>query len=156
MKKILGVLGICILLVSPLSLAESGTANCNNIEHRNGTILDDPPEWANGKFNGTWGLSVLGLPAAELGWVEGYFFAAGIFGRFEGYFAEWKDEEPVSFIAGFILLFNMVGYVGSLQNPDNGTFFSGLGAPNENGEFYYRINLIIGPSWYMQGKWEEL
>ena len=50
----------------------------------------------------------------------------------------------------------MVGYLGSLQNPDNGTFFSGFGAPNENGESYYSINLIIGPSWYMQGKWEEL
>jgi hypothetical protein len=158
MREILGNFVICTILLSPITLSETvisdekGTEEIENDSH----IFNDPPDWATGKFNGTWGLSLLGLPAVELGWVEGYFSAVGIFGRLEGYFAEWKDEEPVSFITGFILLYNMIGYVGSIQNPDNGTFFGGLGAPNENGGFYYRINLIFGPSWYMAGTWEEL
>jgi len=161
MKKILGIFGICIILVSPVVLSEitisdekliQSIVNVNNEP----PFTYDPPSWATGRFNGTWGISLLGLPAVELGWVVGYFSAAGVFGRLEGYFAEWEDEEPVSFIAGFIILYNMIGYVGSIQNPDNGTFFGGLGAPNENGEFYYRINLILGPSWYMEGTWEEL
>ena len=158
MKKIIGTLGICIILLSPFTLSETVISDEKGIEEieNDSHIFNDPPDWATGKFNGTWGLSLLGLPAVELGWVEGYFSAVGIFGRLEGYFAEWKDEEPVSFITGFILLYNMIGYVGSIQNPDNGTFFGGLGAPNENGDFYYRINLIFGPSWYMAGTWEEL
>ncbi len=158
MRKILGIFVICTILLSPITLSETVISDEKGIEEieNDSRIFNDPPDWATGKFNGTWGLSLLGLPAVELGWVEGYFSAVGIFGRLEGYFAEWKDEEPVSFITGFILLYNMIGYVGSIQNPDNGTFFGGLGAPNENGEFYYRINLIFGPSWYMAGTWEEL
>ena len=119
-------------------------------------VLDDPPGWANGEFNGTWGVSLLGAPAVELGWVEGYFSAMGVFGRVEGYFAEWKNEEPISYISGFIILFNMIGVIGSIENPDNSTYFMGLGTPNEYGEFYYRINLFIGPSWYMTGNWREI
>jgi hypothetical protein len=161
MKKILLILGISIMLLTPvvlsenIKLIENTTEENINCNVRN-TRYMDPPGWANGRFNGTWGLNILGVPAVELGWVYGYFDAIGIFGRLEGYFAEWKDEEPVSFITGFIILYNMIGYVGSIENSSNGTFFSGLGAPNENGEFYYRINLFIGTSWYMEGTWEEI
>jgi hypothetical protein len=161
MKKTLWIFWISIILLTPMVLSENIIPIKNETEEiENYEVVDkkylDPPAWANGRFNGTWGLNVLGVPTIELGWVYGYFDAVGIFGRLEGYFAEWKDDEPVSFITGFIILFNMIGYVGSIENPDNGTFFSGLGAPDENGEFYYRINLIIGPSWYMEGTWEEL
>ena len=128
--------------------------NSNNV--LNPDFFDDPPGWANGEFNGTWGISLLGLPAVELGWVFGYFAAVGIFGRIEGYFAEWKDDEPVSYIAGYVIAYNMIGVVGNLTNTNESTFFMGLGAPNENGEFYYRISLFLGPNWYIMGTWREL
>jgi hypothetical protein len=159
-KKTILVLGVIAILICPIVLSEHTNIDesTSSNEHKiyPEMMSDDPPEWANGKFNGTWGISLFGLPVAEMGYVYGYYNALGIFGRLEGYFGEWKDPEPVSFITGFIILFNMVGYVGSIENPDNGTFYSGLGAPNENGEFYYRINLIVGPSWYIEGTWEEL
>jgi len=160
MKTTIMIFGVILLLVCPMVLSEqpikyeSQTMRNFDIDHK--MMENEPPDWANGQFNGTWGLNLFGMPVAELGYVYGYFDAVGILGRLEGYFGEWSDPEPVSFIAGFIFLFNMIGYVGSIDNPDNGTFYSGLGTPNENGEFYYRINLIIGPSWYMEGTWEEI
>lgn len=36
------------------------------------TKLDDPPEWAEGEFNGTYGKIVLGKPSVELGWARGF------------------------------------------------------------------------------------
>ena len=116
--------------------------------------MGDPPQWATGNFSGEWGISVLGFPAIPLGWVEGYYSAAGISGRIEGFFAEYDVEEPTAYIEGVVILFNMMGVVGDLGS-ENATFFMGLGVPNENGEFYYRISLIIGPSFYMMGTWNE-
>ena len=115
-----------------------------------------PPDWATGEFNGIWGLSALGAPALELGWVEGYFSVLGIFGRIEGDFAEWKNNEPTGYLSCFVIGYFMIGVIGDYINHTNSTYFVGLGAPNENEEFYYRINLIVGPSWYIMGMWREI
>jgi hypothetical protein len=88
--------------------------------------------------------------------VEGYFSVFWIFGRIECNFAEWKNEEPTGYLTGFVIGYYMIGVIGNYIDPNNSTFFVGLGAPNENGEFYYRINFIIGPSWYMTGTWQEI
>ena len=154
------ILSICILASTSAISTQAILLEKNNRKTSNNyhdlENLYDPPEWANGEFYGTWGVSLFGLPLLELGWVYGYFSAIEVFGRLEGYFAEWKDDDPKSFITGYILLYNMIGFIGEIDNPDNGTFFMGLGTPNENGDFYYRINLIFGPSWYMIGTWKEI
>jgi hypothetical protein len=161
MRKKVIIIGICILMLTtvlssqPIYSKETYKDDFKN-NYTSKLNFNDPPDWADGEFNGTWGISFLGLPLLELGWVYGYFSAIEVFGRLEGYFAEWKDNEPKSFITGYIILYNMIGFIGEIDNPDNGTFFMGLGAPNENGEFYYRISLIFGPSWYMAGTWREI
>ncbi len=160
MKKIFIFFGICIILLSQNVMA----INNKFIDEKNKftdfslkqIIKDDPPNWATGEFNGTWGVSAGGLPVLELGWVEGYFDNLGIFGRIEGDFAVWENDEPTAYISGIIIGYYMIGVVGDYLNPDNATFYVGLGTPNENGEFYYRINLFIGPSWYMEGTWREI
>jgi len=119
-------------------------------------IKDSPPGWATGEFNGTWGIGIGGFPAVELGWVKGYFDAVGVFGRIEGDFATWENEEPTAYISGIVIGYYMLGVVGDYINPNNATFYVGLGAPNENGTFYYNINLFIGPDWYMEGTWSEI
>ena len=161
MRKIIIIIGICVLLISTNVLSATNTitekieekTEINNFKRED---IDDPPGWATGEFNGTWGISALGLPALELGWVEGYFSVLGIFGRIEGDFAEWKNNEPTGYISCFVIAYYMIGLVGDYKNPDNSTFFVGLGAPNENGEFYYNLNLFVGPSWYMIGTWREI
>ena len=115
----------------------------------------DPPSWADGAFNGTWGLTLLGVPVAELGWIEGYFSAVQFFGRIEGYFAESGEEEATAKLEGFIILFNLIGVISNISSNES-TFAMGLGGPSENGDFYYRISLILGPSWYIAGKWREI
>ena len=105
-RKVL-IIGICVLLSTfstQATLLEENNGKTINKYH-NLEDLNDPPDWANGEFNGTWGVSLLGLPLLELGWVYGYFSAIEVFGRLEGYFAEWKDYNPKSFITGYILLF---------------------------------------------------
>jgi hypothetical protein len=160
MKKVINFCIFVLMLSTVLSAQPINTKEkqINNFEYKyiNKSDFNDPPDWADGEFNGTWGISLLGLPLLELGWVYGYFSAIEAFGKLEGYFAEWKDDEPKSFISGYIILYNMIGYVGEIDNPDNGTFFMGIGTPNENGEFYYRISLILGPNWYMTGTWREI
>jgi hypothetical protein len=156
---------ICYIFISIIfsQLALSHSINSNEYLEKKfiwkNRLIDfdnDPPGWATGEFNGTWGLSVLGLPAVELGWIYGYFSLINIFGRIEGYFSEWKYEEPTAYITGYIILYNMIGVISDIDNGDNTSFFMGLGVPNEKGVFYYRINLIFGPSWYMTGTWKEI
>ena len=161
MKKIIGIVGICIIILAQNVIAINNELINEANEISDGCvdkqiIKDDPPDWATGEFNGTWGVSIGGLPSLELGWVEGYFDNLGIFGRIEGDFAIWGIEEPTAYISGFVIGVYMIGVVGDYINPDNATFYIGLGAPNEDYEFYYRINLFIGPSWYMEGTWREI
>ena len=161
MKKIICILGIFVIIFAQNVLAINNKLINESLEvsdsfFKNKIIRNDPPSWANGEFNGTWGIGLGGIPAVELGWVEGYFDAVGIFGRIEGDFAVWGNEEPTAYIRGIILGYFMLGVVGDYINPDNATFYVGLGAPNENGTFYYNIHLFIGPSWYMEGTWREI
>ena len=161
MKKIIIIFGICMLVISTNVLSATNiftnqTEEKIEINDFNRFNIDDPPDWATGEFNGTWGACPLGLPAIELGWVEGYFSVAGIFGRIEGDFAKWENNEPTGYFSCFVIGYYMLGVLGDYLNPDNSTYCVGLGAPNEYGEFYYRLNLIVGPSWYMTGTWREL
>ena len=161
MKKIFIFFGICIVLIAQNIAATNNiyidekSYTLDNFLYKE-IIKDDPPDWATGEFNGTWGISIGGLPAIELGWVEGYFDNLGIFGRIEGDFAVWQNDDPTAYMNGIIIGYYTIGIVGDYINPDNATFYIGLGAPNEDGEFYYRINLFIGPSWYMEGNWREI
>ena len=161
MRKTIIIIGICVFLFSTNVLTAKNinagqTNKITEIKYINKYSINGPPDWATGEFNGTWGLSALGLPALELGWIEGYFSVLGIFGRIEGDFAEWKNNEPTAYLSCFVIGYFMIGAIGDYINPTNSTYFVGLGSPNENGEFYYRINLIVGPSWYMMGTWREI
>ena len=121
---------------------------------KNSFTYDTHPSWAMGNFSGEWGISFLGFPIISLGWIKGYYSVLGLTGKIEGVFSEFKDEEPQAYIKGFVLLYNMIGVVGDIET-GNGTFFMGLGFPNEKGEYYYRISLIVGPSFYMMGNFKE-
>jgi len=161
MKKLLCIFGIILIIFAQNAIGINYKMNQGKDEildtfSEKKIIQKDPPAWATGEFNGTWGISIAGLPAVELGWVEGYFDAFGILGRLEGDFAVSENEEPTAYINGFIIGFFMLGSVGDYVNPSNSTLFVGLGAPNENGTFYYNIHLFVGPSWYMQGDWKPI
>ena len=153
MRKMIGIFIICTILFAQNVIAIKNNTELNQEKN---LITNDPPDWATGEFNGTWGISIAGVPTLELGWVEGYFDTLGIFGRIEGDFAVWDNQEPTAYISGWIIGYYMLGIIGDYINPDNATFYVGLGAPDEYGLFYYRINLFIGPSWYMQGTWREI
>ena len=74
-------------------------------------ITDSPPDWATGNFSGTWGISILGIPTIELGWIKGY-FQIGIVGRVEEVFAEYDKSETAQ-ICTLIIGYFFLGMVGN-------------------------------------------
>ena len=108
--------------------------------------LDDPPEWANGNFTGVWGLTLLGVPLAPVGWISGYYENIGL-GRFAGVFAEFNQTNATGALIGMMLWVFFIGGVGSLAT-ENGTYVAGIGVANET-HYYVRLHGIIGPSYYI-------
>ena len=152
MKKILAVLGICILLAIMPTMSAVSHQKVDTIETQMPT--DTPPEWATGNFTGEWGLSVLGVPFVPLGWIEGYYAQSGILGRYEGYFAEFNVTNATGKIAGFMLGPFMIGGVQDIAT-GNGTWFVGIGGVNETQQFYWRLTGILGPNFYIYGTYTE-
>ena len=108
--------------------------------------LEDPPEWANGNFTGTWGLTILGVPTPPIGWIVGYYENIGL-GRFAGVFAEFNETNATGGLIGLMLWVFFIGGVGNLAT-QNGTYVSGIGVANET-HYYVRLHGIIGPSYYI-------
>ena len=130
--------------------------------------LDDPPEWADGEFNGTYGKIILGKPSDELGWMEGYWssnpigFSPFETGRIEGYFGEWEDEEPINIIKTNLFSYFkypyfhsfMIGTVTAIAT-DNEKFCISFGRIGIDGTLNYNSLVITGDNIYFTGNYSE-
>jgi hypothetical protein len=109
-------------------------------------INDTPPSWATGNFSGVWGVTILGVPTAPLGWITGYYQTIGL-GRLEAVYATFNETNATSFLKGIMLWIFFLGGAGNIQT-GNATWVTGIGVANDT-HFYWRINAIIGPSFYI-------
>jgi hypothetical protein len=149
MKKIISILVICVFLsVLPLTTAAPIQKDLSIQRAPAPTTYDNetPPTWATGNFSGVWGVTVLGVPLAPAGWITGHYQKIG-FGRLEAVYAEFNQTNATSFLRGIMLWIFFFGGAGSLAT-GNATWVSGIGVANET-HFYWRINAIIGPSFYI-------
>ena len=161
MKKQMIILVVCVsvfFVCMPTTTAVF-PQSVNNLKTRVSTvdettlITDSPPDWATGNFSGTWGISILGIPTIELGWIEGY-FQVGIVGRVEGVFAEYDKSETAQ-IGALVIGYFFLGVVGN-ETTGNWTYCVGLGGFDEtSSEFYFNLHLFLGPGFYMRGTFSE-
>ena len=172
-KKVLLLVILGVLIVSgfgsSIILASSsyniGINNVSNFETVNN--MNDPPEWAMGSFNGTWGRCFLGIKTDELGWIEGYWeseiigFTQFEKGHFECYSGEWADEEPTMFVKAEYLAYHISDGLLSFGKStttyiDTGKVSSSiaLGRLRLEGTFEYRF-MILGVNWYFNGNWDK-
>jgi hypothetical protein len=155
MKKTLVILGICLLVVSMtaatgMPIKEFGNLRTHQVPYNPTKLTNDPPDWATGNFSGVWGMNLLGIPLPPAGWVEGY-YSDVLVGRLEGEFAEFNVTNATAYLKAIAFGPFLLGAVGSMET-GNGTWITGLGGVNET-NFYWRINLIIGPTFYMYGNY---
>ena len=158
MKKILVIGGVCLLLITMPIITALPTELVQNphtlmpILKKQTISLDEPPDWAKGNFTGVWGLNVLGIPLAPIGWIVGYYQNIGL-GNFAGVFGSFNDTNATGAIIGIMLWVFFLGGVGSIET-GNGTYVSGIGVANET-HYYVRIHAIIGPSFYIHVKYTK-
>ncbi|MBN1280741.1 MAG: hypothetical protein JXA00_03740 [Candidatus Thermoplasmatota archaeon] len=107
---------------------------------------DTPPDWATGNFSGVWGITIFGIPLPASGWITGYYQRIGL-GNFDAVYATFNETNATSFLRGIMLWIFFLGGAGSLAT-GNATWVSGIGVANQT-HFYWRINAIIGPSFYI-------
>jgi hypothetical protein len=130
------------------------TASAYNKEISNNKIhclISDPPDWASGYFYGIVGLTDYnGRTQNHMGYTAGY-CQDNFKGHFAGLISSDSDRDPELFIAGKItgsLLF------GSIRNitTEKHLGIVGIGIRNET-HFYFRLMAIIGPTFYIAGKY---
>ncbi len=160
MKKILFTIGICVLLLAMTSIHALPLPLQKGLGIRETPqktlVQDTPPDWAAGNFSGEWGITLFGIPAAPLGWIEGYFSDTPGWGRLEGDYATFNETNATSKLSGFMIWIFFLGGVQDIETA-NGTWVSGIGVANET-HFYWRLNAIIGPSFFIHceySKFEE-
>ena len=153
MKKLLIIVGICLLIVVPTSTAvPMKVAQPDSVipQTTQGYFDNEtPPDWATGNFSGIWGLNLLGQPLPPAGWVAGYYSFNGLVGRFEGVFDVFNETNATGAIGGFFLGWFMFGRIMNVST-GNWTGFVGIGGANTT-HFYWRIMGIVGPTFYMYG-----
>ena len=144
-KKIfIGVILCCFLFVNIIPI------NVISI-----TTNMPPPRWANAEFKGTWGVSIDGEPANELGQAEGYLDTMGRMGAIEGILPVSQNDYKL-YIKGIIVSSFMIGVIGIYNNSDSIRFYVGLGDIYEDGELYYNIYLLNFSTLYIKGTWSEI
>lgn len=150
LKKLLMNISICclvILLPTAVGLpAHQQVPNLQSYLNTQSRIMDDIPDWANGNFTGEWGITLFGIPAAPAGWITGYYENIGL-GKLDAVYAIFNETNATAFLRGIMLWIFFMGGAGSLQG-GNATWVVGIGVANET-HFYWRINAIIGPSFYI-------
>jgi len=152
MKKIILFVGLCCLvLIAPITIGASiqKTIPSKQIIPSNHAVAPcaEPPAWAKGNFSGFWGITVLGVPLAPIGWITGYYQNIG-FGKLEALYADFNQTNATSSLGGFMLWIFFFGGATNLQT-GNATWVSGIGIANQT-SFYWRINALIGPSFYIR------
>jgi hypothetical protein len=152
MKKIvIMTFVICIVLSSMSSATTLPLQKNNKIQQllpQATTTMENqtPPDWAKGNFSGVWGITVLGVPAAPSGWITGYYQNIG-FGKLEAVYADFNHTNATAYLNGFMVWIFFLGGTGNLPT-GNVTWVTGIGVANQT-HFYWRINAIIGPSFYI-------
>ena len=159
MKKILLILGICLLIglptTSALSLSKLGSIRSDNI------IIDaddDAPLWAAGNFSGEWGINIWGYDWFSLGEFSGY-YATGFLRslRLSRFQIEYKESgnENGTLLEGLFFGPYLLGRSTDIET-GNSSHFVGIGGYNETScEFRWRILGLYGPTLYMKGTYKE-
>ena len=150
-RKILTIAGICLLLIGMSAASARPLRTIPQLQNHipetpQQALNNDTPPWANGNFTGVWGVNILGIPLEPIGWITGYYQNIGL-GRLEGVYATFNETNATSYLTGIMLWIFFLGGAGSLAT-GNGTYVIGIGIANET-HFYWRINAIIGPSFYI-------
>ena len=162
MKKLLLVLGICVLLVAmPATLSVSAptlksvkrTIRIFSKEKQISSPADDPPNWANGNFSGLWGLDIWGEWHIPVGWMFGYYNRNPNFGYFFAGFADFGEPNATWFIKGFFFGPFMFGSIGENEYA-NETLFVGIGRIGES-EYHWRLMGEVGPTFFVDGTYTE-
>lgn len=160
MKKTLITIGICLFIIGmPLTNAIFPKIT-NQLNEKNQNITkfystdNDPPEWATNYFIGVIGVTdVNGKPQPYTGYIAGY-CEDDFKGRFFGILTEDIESEPKGFIGGRIVGLFLLGIISNYSGNQQ-TFIAGLGLKNET-HFYFRLMGIIGPTFYITGKFSPL
>ena len=157
MKKIVLILGMCILLISmPMAMSIS-IPNLKENTVKNNLPIIDHPLWAQGTFNGTWGYDFLGLGQIPipLGNLSGYYS----FGYHREYrvghflidFSRYNGDDAARLEGWFVGPY-LVGKVWQIDDEANQTAYVGIGNYNETStEFAWRLMAFRGPTFYMWG-----
>jgi hypothetical protein len=175
MKKIMIVLGVCVLLLAMPAMTAISIPKIKNVKTIVGSLSnrssEDAPMWADGSFNGTWGLREWsfiaelfgaedGMVEIEIGNISGYYgniigFINGIVGQIYPHYNHSKTVDIGGICLGRILF----GEIGEINVTDIESEYSvfveeanyvGIGALNDT-SFDYRIMSYKGPTFYIKG-----
>jgi len=166
MKKLLVAIGACFLLVSmPATLSVSTptlkiversinlfTKDTSDIEKITSPEAD-PPDWANGEFNGLWGLDIWGEWQIPAGWMFGYYKISTKLGYFYAGFADFGEDNATWFIQGYFFGPFMIGSFGENEYA-NETLFVGIGRYNDT-DYHWRLMGEVGPTFFVEGTYEK-
>ena len=173
MKKIIIITITCLLLIATPALA-GFQAKTNLFTKLNNYEADEAPKWADGTFNGTWGLreynwlvdlldgNKTGMVEIELGNVTGHY---GKYLKqiciFQGEFYPYCNTSQKSNISGVSLGRILGGRIGDIDvDAEDYNFeleeanYCGIGGINQTG-FDWRIMLSHGPTFYIKGTYNS-
>jgi len=156
LKNIIIIVGItlflCVSSVTAIQIYHPMLPSTDQIPYVSSIDNETLPDWATGNFSGVWGVNAFGVPLPPSGWMKGY-YSDKFLARIEGVFAENNATNATSYIKAIALGPFLLGVVGDIET-GNGTWITGLGGVNETA-FYWRLNLIIGPTFYMHGNYTK-
>lgn len=161
MKKIIIIavcfLFACIPVASGLTISNLKTIQSIVNENKTPELPNnDPPDWATHGFIGVLGVTdAMGKPQKPASIIAGY-CQNEFKGKVAGVIAIREGEEniPKGYFAGQINGPFMFGILGNITN-EKKTFIVGLGFRNET-HFYFRIMALVGPTFYISGKYMPL
>ena len=167
-KFIISGMVIFLLVASFQSVISANIGFNDESDYKIVNKMGDPPEWADGEFNGTYGKIILGKRSVELGWAEGYWssdpigFSLFEKGRIECYFGEWEDEEPISIMKTNLISYFTYPYfqsvlIGTITDitTDNEKFCICFGRIGIDGTLNYNSLVITGDNIYFTGNYSE-
>jgi hypothetical protein len=161
MKKILIIICLNVLFTSmPMSTAIiPSISEYQQIDQyiyaKTDQVNGDPPDWATGYFVGVIGVTnQMGKPGPRRGHIIGYYEKEGFKGKFAGVIARRNSTEASGFIGGYLSGRYMIGIMGNISTRENSPIV-GIGVNNET-HMYYRLMGLVGPTFYIAGKYHPL
>ena len=130
--------------------------------------MGDPPTWAMGTFNGTYGFLKHGNPSLELGRIDGYWesnvigYSSFEKGRLQGEFFENESLTPIWDFSANLFSKHKSTYmrsivIGRLSNlqVDNTYLLFGTGKLSFDGTLEVKIFTVLGDNYYLNGEWNR-